>query len=110
MRFEPAISILDPEKHSSRHTLTLRYEQLGALRQLTACTSGNRRTSATNRASNGELLSLLQTRDIGNGKFRSTTGRMSTPLGHLQRAVPLTKPTPIPWDTRLRIVASFSAS
>jgi hypothetical protein len=37
-------------------------------------------------------------------------GHMTAPSGHRQRAAPLTQPTPSPWDTNLRIVASFSAS
>jgi hypothetical protein len=75
-----------------------------------ASTSGKRRTSAMKLVSKGEVLSLLHARDIGNGIFRSVIDRITTCFGHRQRAVSLTHPTPIPCDTRLRMVASFAAS
>src|SRR5258708_35388214 len=61
-----------------------------------ATTSGNSRTSATNFASNGELLSLRQTRASGRGNFKSLTGSTTTPSGRLQPAFSLTDPTPTP--------------
>ena len=75
-----------------------------------ASTSGKSRTSVTNLASNGEALSFLQTRANWRDTFKSDTGNTTTPLGHRQRAVPLTNPTPSPCDTRLKMVASFTAS
>jgi hypothetical protein len=77
---------------------------------LTARTSGRHRTSSMKRASKGEVLSLLHTRDIVRGMFKSSTGRMATVLGHRHRALPRTHPTPKPVDTRLRIVASLNPS
>jgi len=59
-------------------------------------TAGRRRTSATNRASSGEELSLVQTNDNGSGISKSIMGKITAPSGHRQRAFPLTQPTPIP--------------
>ena len=90
--------------------LQFRY-QLGRLQPvLTARTSGKRCTSATKLASKGDLLSFLQARASSSGTFKSTTDVMTTLLGHRQRAVPRTHPTPNPVATRLRIIASFSPS
>src|SRR4029077_16060313 len=77
---------------------------------LSARTSGRRCTSSTKLASKGEELSLLQARASDNGMFKSTTGVMTTLLGHRHRAVPRTHPTPKPVATRLKIVASFTPS
>jgi hypothetical protein len=77
---------------------------------LSARTSGKRCTSPIKLASKGDALSLLQTRASGSGRFRSTTDMMTTLFGHRQRAVPSTHPTPKPFATRLRIVASFNPS
>ena len=78
--------------------------------RLTAGTSEKRRTSTTNPASKGDLLSFLQARANGCGRFKSTTGVMTTFSGRRHRAVPRTHPTPKPVATRLRIVASSSPS
>src|ERR1700723_1914526 len=75
-----------------------------------ARTSGKRCTSPMKLASKGEELSLLQTRASGSGTFRSATDMMATLVGHRKRAVPSTHPTPKPFATRLRIVASFNPS
>src|ERR1700723_885042 len=75
-----------------------------------ALTSGKRCTSAMNLVSKGEELSFLQTRASGSGTFRSTTDIIATLVGHRKRAVPSTHPTPKPFATRLRIVASFGPS
>src|SRR4029077_18310038 len=77
---------------------------------LIARTSGKRCTSEMKFASSGEVLSLFHASASGKGMFRSATDRMTTLSGHRQRAVPLTHPTPMPCDTRLRIVASFRPS
>ncbi len=77
---------------------------------LTARTSGKRRTSAMKFTSKGEVLSFLQTSAKVRGMFKSTTGKMTTDSGHRQRAVARTHPTPMPVDTRLRIVGSFTPS
>jgi hypothetical protein len=77
---------------------------------LTARTSGKRCASATKLASKGDLLSFLQAsqaRTSSSDTFKSTTDVMTTLLGHRQRAVPRTHPTPKPVATRLRIVASL---
>ena len=79
-------------------------------RFLTARTSAKLCTSAMKFASKGKVLSLLHTRASGKGISRSTTEKITTPSGHRQRAVRLTHPTPIPCETRLRIVASFRPS
>src|SRR5262249_34713109 len=73
-------------------------------------TSGKLRMPAMKPASKGEVLSFLQTSDSGSGIFRSLTEMMTTRSGHRQRAVPLTHPTPMPCETRLRMVASLTAS
>src|SRR2546425_643812 len=75
-----------------------------------ALTSGNICTSATNFASNGDTLSFRQMRASGNGRFKSVTGRATTLSGHRQRVALLTNATPNLHDTRLRMVASFTAS
>ena len=46
----------------------------------------------------------------GNGNFKSVTRSSATLSGQRQRVAPLTKATPIRHDTRLRSVASFTAS
>jgi hypothetical protein len=61
-------------------------------------------------ASKGEVLSFLHTSANVRGMFKSTTGKMTTDSGHRQRAVARTHPTPMPVDTRLRIVGSFTPS
>jgi hypothetical protein len=76
----------------------------------TARTSGKRRTSSTNFASKGDVLSRLHASANVRGMFKSTTGDTTTVSGHLQRAVSSTHPTPKPLDTRLRMVASFIPS
>ena len=50
---------------------------------------------------------VLQTRASGNDSLRSATFSIATPSGHRQRAVSTTKPTPMPWATSVKIVASF---
>jgi uncharacterized membrane protein len=75
-----------------------------------AATSGNERTSATNLASNGEALSFRHTSAKGNGKFKSVTVSNTTLSGHRQRVASLTNATPMRQDTKLRMVASFTAS
>ena len=52
-------------------------------------------------------MSLLQARASGKGMFRSAIDRITTLSGHRPRAVPLTQPTPMPCDTKLRMVDSF---
>src|SRR5260221_1604211 len=73
-------------------------------------TSGNTRTAATKLASNGDPLSLRQVSSNGRGKSKSVTGSKTIPCGQRQRVALLTNATPILHDTRLRIVASFTAS
>src|SRR5688572_2079529 len=75
-----------------------------------ASTSGNDRTSETNFARSGEELSFRQISANGSGNFKSVTESNTTLSGHRQRVALLTKATPSPHDTRLRIVASFTPS
>jgi hypothetical protein len=63
-----------------------------------------------NFASNGGTLSFRHTSAKGNGKSKSITGSKTTPSGHRQRVAPLTNATPSLHDTRLRMVASLTAS
>src|ERR1700693_2394371 len=59
-------------------------------------------------ASKGEVLCFLHTSANVRGMFKSTTGKMTTDSGHRQRAVARTHPTPMPVDTRLRMVGSLT--
>src|SRR6185503_1717323 len=85
-------------------------ERLHFYRLANASTSGNCRTLATNFASNGDMLSFRQIRASGSGRFKSVTGSTTTLSGHRQRVALLTNATPSLHDTRLRMVASFTAS
>src|SRR5258708_11284042 len=61
-------------------------------------------------ASKGEVLSFLHTSARVRGMFKSTTGKMTTDSGQRQRVVARTHPTPMPVDTRLRIVGTLTPS
>jgi len=97
-----------PEMVGRVKSIAAELDELQSL--LIARTSGKRCTSAMKFASSGEVLSLFHASASGNGMFRSATDRMTTLPGHRQRAVLFTHPTPMPCDTRLRIVASFRPS
>ena len=67
-------------------------------------------TSATNLASNGELLSFRHIKETEKLTFKSLTGKRTTPGGHRHREALLTKATPTQHCTRLSSIVSFGAS
>src|SRR5437879_4473395 len=109
-QFEGFLTHFSRDPHNPLLTLFVVCSDVKHHRFANSTTSGNSRTSSKNLASKGEPLSLRQTRAKGNRKFKSATGINTTPAGHRQRVALLTKATPNPHETRLRIVASFTPS